>query len=410
MPELNLNFDLSGFDMPLETSRHSSLMSPPSLISSRSSDLADEEHESKEPALELPSGDISLGAHVGGFDLDLTAGLSSEGRSESRATIPSILEEDSGILNVGWEFDEHGNMIETADASKSAAVVASGGNIPVSRLGTDSAISARVRQEHVEGRLATEKVRLPSAPQSTATAVDIGQNLGFDDGMLAFGEDEHVLPEVQRMSPHQIVGQGETTHPPATASSVQPVEGELSSTALSAPHGRARAPKTLASDERPGLTNDELRQWNEGYLDNMRQAVDAKHPYKLVHQAKKNAEYWVLGQGIGRVGRGLGQDHAPGPLQMFSGLTLLAALTGRDMSTAGTKHARSPSTTNSAEEEERRVRAREEEGERVGRGLGDQDLSLAGVDEGVFVGGDEMVSYLYCPQQSCSVLTDLSGC
>ena len=392
MPELNLDFDLSGFDMPLETSRHSSLMSPPSLVSSRSSQLGEEENEAEEPALELPSGDTSLGAGVGGFDLGLAASLSSVARNESRAPVPSILEEETGILDVGWEFDEHGNMIETAYAPKSPAVVASGGDIPVTRVETDSAISARVRQEHAEGLQATEKVSLPSAPQPTVTNIDIEEELHFDDGMLAFGEDEHVLPKARPVSPRQLVGQVETTHPPVTASSVQPVEGELSSTALSAPHRRARAPKTLVSDERPGLTNDELRQWNESYLDNMRQSVDAKHPYKLVHQAKKNAEHWVMEQGIGGVGRGLGQDHAPSPLQMFSGMTLLAALTGRDMSAAGTKHARSPSTTNSAEEEERRVRAREEEGEQVGRDLGDQDLGLAGHDEGILAGGDEMVS------------------
>jgi len=149
--------------------------------------------------------------------------------------------------------------------------------------------------------------------------------------------------------------------------------------------------KPLESDERPGLTNDELRQWNEGYLTNMQETIDARHPYKMVHQAKKNAEHWVLGQGIGGVGSGLGREHAPGPLQIFSGATLVALLTGRELSPAGTKHARSPSVTSAAEEEERHVRAREEEGEQVGRGAGEEDLTLAGQDEGTFIGGDEMV-------------------
>jgi meiotic recombination protein REC8, fungi type len=144
-------------------------------------------------------------------------------------------------------------------------------------------------------------------------------------------------------------------------------------------------------DERPGLTNDELRQWNEGYLNNMREAVDARYPYKLAHQAKKNAEHWVLGQGIGGVGTGLGQHHAAGPLHIFSGPFLLAALTGRDLLSAGTKHARSSSVTSAVEDEERRVRAREEEGEQSGRGAGEEDLTLAVLDGGVFVGRDEMV-------------------
>jgi meiotic recombination protein REC8, fungi type len=208
--------------------------------------------------------------------------------------------------------------------------------------------------------------------------------------MLAFGEDDHVLPDAQPFSPRGPTAPAGPVQLPAPTSAIQPREEETSSTAISAPHRRARAAKPLEIDETPGLTNAELRQWNEGYLGNMQEAVAAKNPYKLAHQAKKNAEHWVLGQGIGGVGSGLGQDRAAGPLQMFSGANLLAALTGRESSPAGTKHARSASLTSTAEEEERRVRAREEEGEQVGRGAAEQDLTLAGQDDGVFV-GDEMV-------------------
>lgn len=122
----------------------------------------------------------------------------------------------------------------------------------------------------------------------------------------------------------------------------------------------------------------------------MREAVGAKYPYRLAHQAKKNAEHWVLGQGIGGVGKGLGQDHASGPLEMYSGASLLAALTSRGRSPAGTKHARSPSATVGAEDE-RRVRSRGETSEQVGRGAGGEDLTFAGEDEGIFLGGDERV-------------------
>jgi meiotic recombination protein REC8, fungi type len=221
------------------------------------------------------------------------------------------------------------------------------------------------------------------------TKTDIVQPLDFHDGVLAIGEDEHVLPDAQPFSPRPRTDPAETLQHPVP----RPHEGEdeIPSTAISAPHRRARAPKALEMDERPGLTNDELRQWNEGYLNNMREALDARYPYKLGHQAKKNAEHWVLGQGIGGVGTGLGQDHAAGPLHFFSGVTLLAALIGRDLSSAGTKHARSSSVTSAAEDDERRVRAREEEGEKIGRPAGEEDLTLAGQDEGVFIGGNEMV-------------------
>lgn len=181
----------------------------------------------------------------------------------------------------------------------------------------------------------------------------------------------------------------------AITSAGQSVEEETASTSISAPHRRARTAKPLDFDETPGLTNAELRQWNEGYLENMQGALASKNAHKLAHQAKKNAEHWVLGQGIGGVGSGLGQDHASGPLQMFSGTTLLAAVTGRELSPAGTKHARSASVASVGEEEERRVRAREEEGEQIGRGAVEQDLTLAGQDEVVFV-DDEMVRRLPC--------------
>jgi hypothetical protein len=156
MPELDLNFDLSVFDIPLEASGSSSLMSPPSLMSSRSSQQA--EDDDIEPALELPSGNTSIAAGLGGFELGMAAGLSSAARSESRAPRPSVLEEETGIIDVGWEFDEHGNMIETAQAPKSTAVVVSADDVLGSRLGTDSAISARVQQEHAEGLQVAQQV------------------------------------------------------------------------------------------------------------------------------------------------------------------------------------------------------------------------------------------------------------
>jgi hypothetical protein len=158
MPELDLNFDLSVFDIPLETSGSLSLMSPPSLMSSRSSQQAEE--VDIEPALELPSGDTSLAAGLGGFEIGMAAGLSSAARSESRALRPSVLEEGTGIMDVGWEFDEHGNMIETTQAPNPAAVVTSAEDILGTRLGTDSAISARVRQEHADGLHVAQQVRV----------------------------------------------------------------------------------------------------------------------------------------------------------------------------------------------------------------------------------------------------------
>jgi hypothetical protein len=156
MPELDLNFDLSVFDMPSEKSGSSSFMSPPSLMSSRSSQQADEDHI--EPPLELPFVNTSTAAGLGGLEIGKAAGLSSAARSEGRAPRASVLEEETGIIDVGWEFDEYGNMIETAQAQKPPTVLTSAEDVLGSRLGTDSAISARVRQEHAEGLQVAQQV------------------------------------------------------------------------------------------------------------------------------------------------------------------------------------------------------------------------------------------------------------
>jgi hypothetical protein len=156
MPELDLNFDLSAFEIPLQSSGRSSLLSPPSLVSSRSSQQG-EEQDVEEPALELPSGDTSLGAAFGHFDLGLAAALGSVARSESRAGL-SVLEEETGIMDVGWEFDEYGNMVETVQAPKLATEVPSADDAIVGRIATDSALSASVRQEHAQGIEAAPRV------------------------------------------------------------------------------------------------------------------------------------------------------------------------------------------------------------------------------------------------------------
>ena len=156
MPELDLNFDLSAFDMPLQASGRSSIMSPPSLISSRSSQQVAEE-EIEDPVLELSSGDTSLGAGLAGFDLGFGAGISSIGRIPG----PSVLGEETGIVDVGWEFDEHGNMIETAQAPKSPILGPSARDAAASHGPTDSAINALVGQEHAEGLHAAQPVSTP---------------------------------------------------------------------------------------------------------------------------------------------------------------------------------------------------------------------------------------------------------
>lgn len=228
--------------------------------------------------------------------------------------------------------------------------------------------------------------------------------------MLAFGEDERVLSEARPFSPLLPQGGPETGQPHLPVSPGQPVEEAIPSKAVSAPQRRARTVKPLKFDERPGLTNDELRQWNEEYLANMQEAAEAKQLSKLAHQNKRNAEHWVIGQGIGGVGNGLGQNHTSGPLHMFSGATLLAAVTGRELGPVGAKHARNPSVTSAAEEEDRRVRVWKERSEQIGRGAGEEDLDLAVNNEETFVGGDEMVNQCHRFDVARTPLITSTGC
>lgn len=83
--------------------------------------------------------------------------------------------------------------------------------------------------------------------------------------------------------------------------------------------------------------------------------------------AKKNAEYWILGQGD------------QGPLSIFSGAKLLEALTGINLRAAGKKHARDEGYET---DEGRRVRPRSQpSSDEIGRGFqGEGYMPMIGDD------------------------------
>lgn len=99
----------------------------------------------------------------------------------------------------------------------------------------------------------------------------------------------------------------------------------------------------------------------------MAAALKKKLKNRVPAQAKKNAEFWVFGLGIGSVGVGLGTSLVQHPLHFFSGETLYASLTSVKRSK---KRKGSPSTTedSDADSETRRIRRREESEEQLGRG------------------------------------------
>ena len=138
MPTLDL--EISALDLSTdESSRRSSILSPPSQRTSISS-----VRESDEPTLGLiiPSSSIGGAADLGGFTLP------GEDRSSAQrnAHMRSILGEDEGgfDLDPGFNFDADGNIVETDERRPEPGTPT--GAVGV-RLGSDSALSARVRQE-----------------------------------------------------------------------------------------------------------------------------------------------------------------------------------------------------------------------------------------------------------------------
>jgi meiotic recombination protein REC8 len=131
---------------------------------------------------------------------------------------------------------------------------------------------------------------------------------------------------------------------------------------------RPRAgPKVIPLDNSIELHNRDISDWNKQYKDNMNEALRHKHAHRLVTLAKKNAEHWMLGSGGTSL---LQSDH--GPLNMFTGIKLLEAMTGLKLTAGGEKRVRDEDP---ASEDSRRVRSRAEgvSSDEVGRGFDFQD-------------------------------------
>ena len=171
--------------------------------------------------------------------------------------------------------------------------------------------------------------------------------------------------------------------PAASKSSSE--EQESSESADAPMRRRPRAPRELPVDERQELHNSDLAQWKADYLDNMATATEIKKNHKAYALAKKNAEYWVMGAGIGGVGTGIGASKLKSPLDMFAGSAMMEALTGIQTLPARQKRARDKSEDQESDSETRRVRMRDGDGEQIGRGdemtLNEDDTMMYPVSE-----------------------------
>ena len=145
------------------------------------------------------------------------------------------------------------------------------------------------------------------------------------------------------------------------------VEPELTDPSIVAPARRARKRKVLLNDDTMELDNQVLARWSREYASNMQEAINSQRRKGALALARSNADFWVLSSGLGGLGRLLGPERIPDPLQMFTGTRLLESLTGLRLTTAGEKHDRDDEAEQGEGEQARRVRSRTE-GQEVGRG------------------------------------------
>lgn len=180
------------------------------------------------------------------------------------------------------------------------------------------------------------------------------------------GDDElDLLPDAEALPSAQ-------DRPISASSHLVAEEEDLeSSSVVQAPMRRQPKRRTIPVDQNMELRNADLASWMHDYVSNMHEAGKHGQALRMAAQAKKNAEYWVLGLGIGGVGAIPGNTDLASPLDMFRGDALLFSL-GIDRSAAKKKRGRKDVDKEAgATEEGRRVRQRSEDDE---RGRGDVDM------------------------------------
>ncbi|KAF1942013.1 hypothetical protein EJ02DRAFT_512039 [Clathrospora elynae] len=287
-------------------------------------------------------------ARPGEFELEGDHGIGSVGEPSGMpgAGEPVELGEPS------FMFGDDGDIVIMTPRKPAAATPGGTGGTTMSG---DAGASARVRREHEEGQ--QDGAQFP------------GEQMDFD--LPIYGDD---LPE------------GEAFSSAAQQQSSQHSEVVESSETFAAPMRRQRrAPRVLPTDAAVELRNKDLADWSDNYRQNMKSAARLKIQNRAAAQAKKNAEYYVWGAGIGGIGQQLINTKGPNPFDMFFGDNLFELVTGVSRKkVAGSKHDRDSGIDDATQEESRRVRQKSgEPEEQAGRGAVDEGLFLAGGDEEV---------------------------
>ncbi|PYI03454.1 Rad21/Rec8 N terminal domain protein [Aspergillus sclerotiicarbonarius CBS 121057] len=332
LPEISLpgmGLDLSKFSLSIDMdlSQQSSLAWPktPDLSQSALS-------QSASLRLDLSSDDIIL-RDVGGFSSDTNVTRYGGKAIDLAGIEPFALNEESGvILQPDFDFDEDGNIIELGGSHQAEARP---------RGATPSGIEARATEDKAD---TVEDIVMEDQPDL------------LDEGV------DKALEKEQEGRPTDA--QKTTSTRPSIFDQLGEDEDIVES--KTAMHQRQRAPKVLGLDDQIALRNTELAHLNDNYVRNMAAASKQKQRNKLPTLAKKNAAFWVFGQGIGSVGVGVGSSRVLHPLHSFSGEQLYEALSF-ELNNRGNKRIHPSVEEGDPDFDARRVRPRVEDEEQIGR-------------------------------------------
>jgi meiotic recombination protein REC8 len=364
-----LDFDFSNFILkPAGDSQRSSQ----SMLSIRNRSRSLSSHTGSGIGIQLPSSSTHAGAYHLPLD-DPFGGSSAQkafgGGRDAFGDDEENLYQDDMI----FEFDADG-MMRDIDVNEREARRAGSVFPPIqSRLESDSTASKRVRKDH----------------ENAAASQVLPFINDFD--MVNYRDDEQMLPEAE---PFPKIAGGSSR--PKLMLAEKEFYQQPSSDSAEAPAKR-RKPKQktlLPQDNTIELRNADLIVWQKEYLTHMAVASVAHTQKKEASQAKKNAEAWVIGNGINGVGQGVGSSKLPSPLAMFSGAALFSKITGQPIPEAKTKGKRGTKRSSPDVEEEHSSpsnskRVRQDDGigfeDEVGRNF-DDDLAIHDSSSGVEIG------------------------
>lgn len=166
---------------------------------------------------------------------------------------------------------------------------------------------------------------------------------------------------------------------------IPPGGEEQSSVSAPLRQRQARTRKELPFDNTLILRTADLDHAHKNYGSNMEAASRHTLLHKAPIQARKNAHWWILGQGFNGIRYGIGASEMQSPLNMFAGDDLLTWVTGRPMVSLIPGRKRSSSEVGEADEQEGRQRPRlEDDGPQFGRAADDQGMQF--IDEGTEIG------------------------